>query len=219
MSEFTFNGSDVQRVGGGKLPQSCENRNTSQISNSYRSDGKKERRQSSITPRKFNRFFTPRSHGRLITSSSRAALQDITAPVNDRNGAQSSPIRLSTNWTGVENSPAAFTREMKRRKLLHTPSPSPEELGPEKRYLFNQRHHSDDDAPEDQYPLNSSQLSTATEDTIGSQKQEWSQRAPTRHIKRLDTRGLTGRFLQLSLKSGTTSKCQRLEYSTNGRCP
>src|ERR1700710_2194303 len=45
-------------------------------------EGRKERRNPSITPRKFNRFFTPRSrsqsHGSVQLSSARQALLDIT---------------------------------------------------------------------------------------------------------------------------------------------
>jgi hypothetical protein len=217
MSEFKFNQGVVPVARGANSSQSLDSRISSQRSSSHRPDGKKEKRQPSITPRRFNRFFTPQSHGRLVTSSSRAALEDITGPANNRNGTQSSPIRPSNNGTGTENSPTAFTREMKRRKLLHTPSPSPEEFGPEKRYLFNQLHALDDNTLEEHYPLNSSQLSTTTEDTLDSRKQELPQQnRPIRHIKQLDARGFAGRFLQLSLG---TSKYQRLKYPTNGQYP
>lgn len=86
----------------------------------------KEKRQPSITPRKFTRFFTPRSHGPSASGSSRRVLFDVTAPANNRNGIQSSPIRSAYDVCGQENSPVSFTREMKRRKLLHTPNSSPE---------------------------------------------------------------------------------------------
>jgi hypothetical protein len=217
MSEFNFNISHVPQGWGGNSPQSQDSQTPSHKANSHRSDGKKEKRQPSITPRKFNRFFTPRTHGRLTTNSSRAALEDITGPANNRNGTQSSPIRPFNNGIGAENSPTSFTREMKRRKLLHTPSPSPEEPDPEKIYPFYPRSNSNDYTRKEHYPPNSSQLSATTEDALGSQKQELPLHStPTRQFKPLDARGIAGRFLQLSLRSSTISKYRCLKYPING---
>ncbi|OBT56087.1 hypothetical protein VE04_04161, partial [Pseudogymnoascus sp. 24MN13] len=84
----------------------------------------KEKRLTSITPRKFTRFFTPRSHGPSAAGSSRRILFDVTAPANNRRGVQSSPIRPLNTIADQENSPISFTRDMKRRKLLHTPEPT-----------------------------------------------------------------------------------------------
>lgn len=87
-------------------------------------ESSKEKRLTSITPRKFTRFFTPRSHGPSAAGSSRRILFDVTAPANNRRGVQSSPIRPLSTIADQENSPISFTRDMKRRKLLHTPEPT-----------------------------------------------------------------------------------------------
>ena len=87
-------------------------------------ESSKEKRLTSITPRKFTRFFTPRSHGPSAAGSSRRILFDVTAPANNRRGVQSSPIRPLNTTADQENSPISFTRDMKRRKLLHTPEPT-----------------------------------------------------------------------------------------------
>lgn len=192
---------------------SSEPQTSPQRLTSSRLSSSKEKRQPSITPRKFNRFFTPRSHGQLITTPSRAALEDITVPMNNRNGTQSSPIRSFND--GI--SPTEFTRDMKRRKLLHTPSPAPEDFGPEKRCLFNQHHIVSDNYSEEHSHVNSLERSTTTGDNPGLQKQELPVHgAPTRHIKQLDTRGFAGRFLQLTLRSSAAVKHQRLTYATDG---
>ena len=135
MSEFTSSNGDPQ-AGRENSPTFLKYHSSSQETASHSLDGRKEKRQPSITPRKFNRFFTPRSHGSLPIKLPRGALEDITSPANNRNGTQSSPIRPFSNGNGVENSPTTFTREMKRRKLLHTPSPSPDDSGSEKRSPF-----------------------------------------------------------------------------------
>ncbi|KFY63960.1 hypothetical protein V497_01908 [Pseudogymnoascus sp. VKM F-4516 (FW-969)] len=87
-------------------------------------ESSKEKRMTSITPRKFTRFFTPRSHGPSAAGSSRKILFDVTTPANNRRGVQSSPIRPLNTIADQENSPISFTRDMKRRKLLHTPEPT-----------------------------------------------------------------------------------------------
>ncbi|ELR10623.1 hypothetical protein GMDG_04892 [Pseudogymnoascus destructans 20631-21] len=87
-------------------------------------ESSKEKRLTSITPRKFTRFFTPRSHGPSAAGSLRRILFDVTAPANNRRGVQSSPIRPLNTIADQENSPISFTRDMKRRKLLHTPEPT-----------------------------------------------------------------------------------------------
>ncbi|TVY84230.1 Cell division cycle protein cdt2 [Lachnellula suecica] len=89
-------------------------------------EGQKERRNPSITPRKFNRFFTPRSHGSRQITASRQALVDITAPANNRGVTQSSPIRPKSSDSLENQNPMIFGRDLKRRKLVHTPEGSPE---------------------------------------------------------------------------------------------
>ncbi|KJR83817.1 uncharacterized protein SPSK_04000 [Sporothrix schenckii 1099-18] len=94
----------------------------------------KERRQPSITPRKFRRFFTPRSRVSADPSAARRALRDLTARSLNRNlNPSSSPLhfgssplaaRDKSNRCVDEASP--LPRTTKRRKTGHqTPETSP----------------------------------------------------------------------------------------------
>jgi hypothetical protein len=216
MPEFNSNNGDPQ-AGRENSPTFLDCHSSPQETALYRLDGRKEKRHPSITPRKFNRFFTPRSHGSLPIKLPRVALEDITAPANNRNDTQSSPIRHFNNGKGVEHSPTAFTREMKRRKLLHTPSPSPDDSGSEKGYLFEQRHVFEDSFPEDHNHLHPSRPSASAEDSLGGpRKLDLPPLGPpAKHIRQLKSRGLAGRLLQLSLGSGASVKGQCLNYPDN----
>jgi hypothetical protein len=216
MSEFNSCNDDPQAERE-SLPSSFNYNKSSQETTSHSLDGRKEKRQPSITPRKFNRFFTPRSHGRIPMKLPRGALEDITAPANNRNGTQSSPIRPFSHIKGVEISPMTFTREMKRRKLLHTLSPSPDDSSPEKQSFFYQRPVFKDSFSDDHKQLHSSQRSAAAEESRGGpRKPHLSRSTTTKQIKQLETRGLAGRLLELSFRSGAASKCQNLSYPDNG---
>jgi hypothetical protein len=81
--------------------------------------GAKEKRISSVTPRKFRKFFTPRPH-----SSIRPARE--TLHIISGNEIQSSPIRAPAIASGQENRATPFTRNLKRRKVYHTPDASPQ---------------------------------------------------------------------------------------------
>ncbi|KAI0157894.1 WD40 repeat-like protein [Hypoxylon sp. FL1284] len=96
-----------------------------------RPSSSKEKRNPSITPRKFRRFFAPRSRVPSRISPARKALQDLAAPdLNNRylTPAPSSPLMPpnSEGFVPDENlldSPSA--RRSKRRKFNHTPESSP----------------------------------------------------------------------------------------------
>lgn len=99
----------------------------------------KERRNPSITPRKFKRFFTPRSRVPSRVSSARKALQDLGAPDLNRKHnpyqtpAPSSPLGHLSSFieeTVEEEDEDDFNDQLdaqlpKRRKLHHTPDSSP----------------------------------------------------------------------------------------------
>lgn len=97
--------------------------------------GGKERRQPSITPRKFRRFFTPRSRVSADPSAARRALRDLTARALNRNQTpSSSPLPISFNSSPLaardksNRCPEALPspRTTKRRKTGHqTPETSP----------------------------------------------------------------------------------------------
>lgn len=86
----------------------------------------KERRMPSITPRKFQRFFTPRSIATSQPSASSRALRDITGPALNRCQTPSSPLKpVSEDNPSDDLARIAATRAMKRRKIQHTPASSP----------------------------------------------------------------------------------------------
>ncbi len=92
----------------------------------------KERRNPSITPRKFKRFFTPRSRVSSEPSAARRALRDLAAPALNRCLTPSSPLRPISEFSAYQvpsQSPDGLSqRSSKRRKFRHTPEPMPEQL-------------------------------------------------------------------------------------------
>ncbi|KAK4250238.1 WD40-repeat-containing domain protein [Corynascus novoguineensis] len=77
----------------------------------------KERRNPSITPRKFQRFFTPRSRVSSKPSAARKALCDLTAPALNRCQTPSSPLKPISE----ENlSHSQEAHRGKRRKFHHS---------------------------------------------------------------------------------------------------
>ncbi|VBB75393.1 Putative denticleless protein [Podospora comata] len=109
-----------------KASESTEN-NDPLLSSPPRSTIGKERRVPSITPRKFQRFFTPRSRVSSKPSAVRKALHDLTAPALNRDQAPaSSPLKpISEERLGapIEDELPDF-RTAKRRKTQYTPSRS-----------------------------------------------------------------------------------------------
>ncbi len=116
-------------VNGPNASTSRENSNSRLLSPPRASNGK-ERRNPSITPRKFRRFFTPRSRVSSHISPARKALQDLAAPaVNQRyqTPAPSSPLKPSFDeCVEDDHLNAQVGRSAKRRKIQHrTPDSSP----------------------------------------------------------------------------------------------
>ncbi|KAK3685614.1 WD40-repeat-containing domain protein [Podospora appendiculata] len=87
----------------------------------------KERKNPSITPRKFKRFFTPRSRVSSRPSAARKALHDLTAPALNRSQTPSSPLKPISEEDGLDGLPSLQNghRSSKRRKMLHTPDRAP----------------------------------------------------------------------------------------------
>ncbi|KAE8450988.1 hypothetical protein EG329_005428 [Mollisiaceae sp. DMI_Dod_QoI] len=79
-----------------------------------RSDSGKERRNPSVTPRKFKRFFTPRTQPPQ-QEKSRRVLFNIDRP---NRHVQSSPL-LPSQYKGQENDQVEFPRDLKRQKISH----------------------------------------------------------------------------------------------------
>ncbi|KAK4449130.1 WD40-repeat-containing domain protein [Podospora aff. communis PSN243] len=83
----------------------------------------KERRNPSITPRKFQRFFTPRSRVSSQPSAARRALRDLAGPALNRCQTPSSPLKPISEENAVNDEPVSY-RGAKRRKVQHTPDRS-----------------------------------------------------------------------------------------------
>lgn len=82
----------------------------------------KERRNPSITPRKFRRFFTPRSRVSSKPSAARKALCDLTAPALNRCQTPSSPLKpISEEQDPIGLPNIQDGHRGKRRKVHHTP--------------------------------------------------------------------------------------------------
>lgn len=79
----------------------------------------KERKEPSITPNRFKRFWTPRSNN-SSANSTRRVLFDLGSTNARSSPTQSSPLKPFSSSAGQENTPPSFTRELKRRKVLHT---------------------------------------------------------------------------------------------------
>lgn len=78
----------------------------------------KERRNPSITPRKFRRFFTPRSRVSSMPSAARKALCDLTAPALNRCLTPSSPLKPISEELNLPRVQDAHRG--KRRKFNHS---------------------------------------------------------------------------------------------------
>lgn len=187
---------------------------------SYGLNGRKERGRPSITPRKFTRFFTPRSHGSLMTRSSRRALFDITRSANNHNGSQSSPLRPLSSISTGENSPTSFTRDMKRRKLIHCTSLSPDNPEGNKSSSSGRILAIDGEIEaEDDRDNRSSHLSLGID---GSEKDVSVELLPCvqplpKRIKRIGDRGIVGELVELSLSNSSTTGRRHLTYPTPGQ--
>lgn len=184
----------------------------------YGQDSQRERRNPSITPRKFNRFFTPRSQGYLPSSTARQALHDVTRTLSNRDGIQSSPLRPTRNATGQENGPTAFTRDLKRRKLLHIPNPMPEHTCLEKHlqspnYMVIQDRDSEAEYLAD-IPSSPSPHVIPYTEYVGDERGGFS--GPTKRIIPMEGRGLAGQLCQFSIGNSTRPRRWPLLYPVHG---
>lgn len=174
---------------------------------------RRERRDPSITPRKFRRFFTPRSlEGPQLRS--RMIFNDITAPALNRN-TMSSPLRPSRG-PAIESSPVEFTRDLKRRKIFHTPETSPEKLGLNKEHGFVGMHNSE--LREGAIPSSPCARFEPEDMSIDEEGEEEVPPKPVQRIVRSKDRGLASQFLGMKLNCSPHSGRLRSEYPVNGMC-
>ncbi|KAI1377230.1 WD40 repeat-like protein [Hypoxylon crocopeplum] len=165
----------------------------------------KERRNPSITPRKFKRFFTPRSRVPSSISPARQALKNLAAPdLNHRyqTPAPSSPLGRLTEQAEDENIELVNDRRAKRRKCQHTPDSSP--------YLpllFDPNNHLGPTSTSKARPgllspirsLNSSRDIIESDQDESEDDEPPSQPAPMRRLVPLTSRGYAGQLAQRHL--------------------
>ena len=198
-----------------ELPLSHQlSRFSPQGASTYGRDGGKERRNPSVTPRKFNRFFTPRSHESLQLTSARQALHDITS---SRNETQSSPLRPFKSISGQENGTTALRGDLKRRKVTHTPESSPHHD------LSNPKNHETsltlmENGGSKEEELNHIRSSPC--ERIAECIEEDEDQQPPVPLKRIipfEERGLGAQLLQLSMGISTRPRRQHHIYPVNGK--
>lgn len=183
---------------------------------SYGVNGQKERRQASITPRKFHRFFEPRTVHSINVGSTRRTLFDITPSANNRNGTRSSPIRRNGNMSGDENSPTPFRRAYKRRRVI----PS---------VLSHEPIEADDESASSIFPPDVQSevdddpfASQTTLDSPPDSPSKFAQRMvprsmPERRIERVEDRGISGKMLHLNISSNASTRRQHHIYPVAGK--
>lgn len=180
----------------------------------YGQDGRKERRNPSVTPRKFNRFFTPRSLGSVGLNSARQALHDITQLANRH--SESNQTKIYRNAAGQENPPITFTRELKRRKLLHTPDSSPDSMLPSKASSIDFTPLRNVEVQEDEFQdIPSSPCERAAD--ASREPEIYKTLLPVRRIVPFEERGLNAQLLQMNLRTSTRPWSQQCVYPVNGK--
>jgi hypothetical protein len=176
----------------------------------------KGQRPPSVTPRRFRKFFTPRSHG-YLDSPARQVLQEISAPLLNRNVTQSSPLQPFKNINSKEDSPTSFIRGSKRQKTTHTPEASPRE-GSRRKPCPSREAKSG----EQREHLLSSPCERATQNTSNTEvvfAKEQECQKPVEPIKRIVSRvdrGLCGQLMDLSISSSVGRRRQHHVYPIDG---
>ncbi|KAG0648899.1 Cell division cycle cdt2 [Hyphodiscus hymeniophilus] len=189
----------------------------------YGQSGRKERRQPSITPKKFSRFFTPRSL--LPKGPARQILNDITSPSNNRRGVLSSPIQFNGRVDRDDN-PSTFPRGLKRRKLLHTPEEISEHILAGSKAQEEYERLQDENVDDDLQNLQSSPCERAAnldrveeeEEVEGMELESEMEEKYSRPLQRIipiDHRGHGGSLLQSMSGLPTRSRRQHHAYPVN----
>ena len=186
-----------------EIPSSPPRRESSRLLSPPRRSNGRERRNPSITPRKFKRFFTPRervpshlSSGHI--SPARRALRDLAGPeLNNRyqTPAPSSPLKApyldEQSVSPQFDNGHIYDARAKRRKLQHTPDSSPFRA-----QLLEAGHLGikDDTEPALLSPIRSLPLSQETDEAEESEEElEEGSLIPVSRIAPLPSRGLHGR--------------------------
>ncbi|KAH8664075.1 WD40-repeat-containing domain protein [Xylariales sp. PMI_506] len=165
-----------------------------------RGNNGKERRNPSITPRKFKRFFTPRprisSHlSPAHISPARKALRDLAAPEINRayqTPAPSSPLIPPTyDDHALDENIAENTRSKRRKIRHHTPDSSP--CRPQ---LLQASVGHLPPSPALLSPIRSLQSSQECDRSDESEDEDLFHQEPVKRLAPLTSRGLSGHILQ-----------------------
>jgi hypothetical protein len=113
----------------------------------------------------------------------------------------------------MESSPVEFTRDLKRRKIFHTPEASPEKRGSStKEHGFIGGHNSE--LREGVIP--SSPCARFESEDMSVDDEEEILPKPVKRIVRLKDRGLANQFLGMKLNCSPHNGRLRSEYPING---
>ncbi|QSZ37181.1 hypothetical protein DSL72_009275 [Monilinia vaccinii-corymbosi] len=176
---------------------------------------KKERRQTSITPRRFKRFFDNKAAATSMSSPSGRALKELA---NNRQGTQSSPLKPFNDVEpqGQENEELISTpREFKKRKTNHSDLNSDDDCSfkDPMKTRYGQSHRSYQKIVSS-YTKPQSIIEEAEEEEEEDIIEPSLPKEPVERIIPFENRGLSARLLQSSL--GTSrSRRANLAFPVN----
>lgn len=185
----------------------------------------KERRNPSITPRKFRRFFTPRPRqsAQFTTghiSPARRALRELATPdpsqqFNHRyqTPAPSSPLKAPSEVGQDQDENIIDGSRAKRRKIHHTPESSP--IRPQPLDLLSDIEPNTR-RPALLSPIQSLGSSLEILESDESDDDDFFERRPIRRLAPLTTRGFGGQLLQRELGSMPRAGRSFMTYPSSG---
>lgn len=179
----------------------------------------KERRNPSITPRKFQRFFTPRSRVSSKPSAARKALRDLAGPALNRCQTPSSPLKPISEENGAGDLPVR--RGPKRPKVQHTPDRSASHL-PSPLNTSPPQLQTPDSRPALRSPIQSLRALQATQESLyledsASEGEDVPAEPNYKRPVPLSRRGLTGQLFQRMTGGMSGAGHQTLRYPAAGR--
>jgi len=179
----------------------------------------RERRNPSVTPRKFNKFFAPRPQLKLPSTSSRRALHDITFSGLNRSTSPFGTFPSSQDVEDEENLP--ILREPKRRKsnkVDSSPLRTPVIQEPRSMSLLEEMeseqvwdHAQSSPCAKPLRTIEDSEGDEVEEDILGC-----SPHFPVKPIVPMSHRGLGAQILSMSISGGHRHDRQRQANPTAG---
>lgn len=179
--------------------------------------GQRERRNASVTPRKFRRFFTPRPQPNLPTSSARLALHEMSAPSLNSHSALSTMEDPFQSLGAQENSD--FPRSLKRRKIGQSKlSPAHNIEKKERAFMPLEDKKREENTWEHAQSSPCERAFVMAEDSDDEEMIEAPSKphGPVKHIVPLRNRGLGVQLLGRSVGGSYRSGIQHHVYPLNG---